>query len=526
MLRWKNKQLDGLDKQKLLKNTGTYAVLLTTLFAMAFFGVCNPGQDRGPTGPRGAAATVDGSEVTYNQFLRAYRSKMENYKQQYGESFNPAMVRVAQETMNDLINKEIIYKTALANGVGTSDNEVITMLQNANEFKDEKGNFKEENFKGWLQGNGFTEATFMLDMKRNMTVQKFSQLMSKTSFISKKEAQFTYLIKETKADVEFVKISASNAPLEVSQDEINAYVAAEANKGKLEAYFAQNSHEYNVEEQVKARHILVQFSGARNALGEAAKRSKEQAKKLAEEILAKAKNSKDFGALAKITTDEASGKSSGGDLGFFTRDKMVKEFSDVAFTLNAGDVSNVVESPFGFHIIKVEEKKAPVSKTLDMVKSDIARELIKRDKAPTALKALADEAFKSAKATPTVLPANLKWESTGEFSIGSGSIPKLGSEEAIRGSILSLKNPGDLSVAPILSQESWYILRLKSQKVASVASATDKTLEEISTSGAYSQGSRFFASFRQQLRKDYDKRNAIKPNQDYLALDKADSNGG
>jgi peptidyl-prolyl cis-trans isomerase D len=526
MFRWKNKQLDGLDKQKLLKNTGTYAVLLTTLFAMAFFGVCDPSQSGGPTGPRGAAATVDGSEVTYNQFLRAYRSKIENYKQQYGENFNPAMVRVAQETMNDLINKEIIYKTALANGVGTSDDEVITMLQNANEFRDEKGNFKEENFKGWLQGNGFTEASFMLDMKRNMTVQKFSQLMSKVSFVSKKEAQFTYLIKETKADVEFLKVSATNAPLEVTQDEINAYVAAEANKGKLEAYFAQNSHEYNVEEQVKARHILIQFTGARNALGDAAKRTKEQAKKLAEEVLVNAKKASDFGALAKESTDEASGKSSGGDLGFFTRDKMVKEFSDAAFALSAGAVSEIVESPFGFHIIKVEEKKAPISKTLDMVKNDIARELIKKDKAPLALKALADEAFKAAKESPNTLPAHLKWESTGEFSIGAGSIPKLGGDEALRGSILSFKTPGDMSVAPILSQESWYILKLKSQKMANVASATDKMLEEISTSGAYSQGNRFFTSFRQQLRKDYDKRNAIKPNQDYLALDKADANGG
>jgi hypothetical protein len=120
----------------------------------------------------------------------------------------------------------------------------------------------------------------------------------------------------------------------------------------------------------------------------------------------------------------------------------------------------------------------------------------------------------------------LKWESTGEFSIGAGSIPKLGGDESLRGSILSFKTPGDMSVAPILSQESWYILRLKSQKMANVASATDKMLEEISTSGAYSQGNRFFTSFRQQLRKDYDKRNAIKPNQDYLALDKADANGG
>src|SRR6185437_6486926 len=94
-------------------------------------------------------------------------------------------------------------------------------------------------------------------------------------------------------------------------------------------------------------------------------RTKDAAKKRAEEILAKVKApGADFAALAKQYTDEPQGKTSGGDLGFFTRETMDKHFSDAAFALAPGAVSGVVETPFGFHIIKVEQKKPAISTKL------------------------------------------------------------------------------------------------------------------------------------------------------------------
>ncbi len=105
--------------------------------------------------------------------------------------------------------------------------------------------------------------------------------------------------------------------------------------------------------RVTASHILIGYQGAAGAVGEGAGRSKDQAKQLATQILgiAKAPNA-DFEALAKKHSDDPGSASNGGKLGTFGRDAMVKPFSDAAFELQPGQVSDLVETQFGFHIIK------------------------------------------------------------------------------------------------------------------------------------------------------------------------------
>ena len=101
-------------------------------------------------------------------------------------------------------------------------------------------------------------------------------------------------------------------------------------------------------QQVQASHILI---GYQDAMRSKATRTKEEAKKLAEQILVKAKRGDDFAALAKEHSEGPSARR-GGALGRFTRRSMVKPFADAAFALKPGDVSDLVETRFGFHIIK------------------------------------------------------------------------------------------------------------------------------------------------------------------------------
>lgn len=107
------------------------------------------------------------------------------------------------------------------------------------------------------------------------------------------------------------------------------------------------------DERIGASHILIAYKGARGA-APTVTRTKEQAKKRAQEVVKKAKGpgATDFAALAKKYSDDPGSGPRGGDLGRFTRASMVKPFSDAAFALKAGDVSEVVESDFGFHVIK------------------------------------------------------------------------------------------------------------------------------------------------------------------------------
>ena len=106
------------------------------------------------------------------------------------------------------------------------------------------------------------------------------------------------------------------------------------------------------EEKVTASHILISFKGAKMADAKVT-RTKDEAKKLATDLAKKAKGPKeDFGALAKKNSDDKGSATNGGDLGEFTRPRMVKPFSDAAFALKVGEVSGIVESDFGFHVIK------------------------------------------------------------------------------------------------------------------------------------------------------------------------------
>jgi hypothetical protein len=105
------------------------------------------------------------------------------------------------------------------------------------------------------------------------------------------------------------------------------------------------------DEKVTASHVLVAYKGARNA-SSTVTRTKAEGKKRAEEVLKKARAGTDFAALAKQYSDDPGSGAHGGDLGAFTRKVMVQPFSEAAFALKPGEVSNIVETDFGFHVIK------------------------------------------------------------------------------------------------------------------------------------------------------------------------------
>lgn len=108
------------------------------------------------------------------------------------------------------------------------------------------------------------------------------------------------------------------------------------------------------EATVAASHVLIQYKGSLRA-GPTITRTKEEAKKLAGEVLAKAKKGQDFAGLAKQYSDEPGAKERAGNLGKFTKGTMVKPFADAAFALKPGDISELVETDFGFHVIKRTE---------------------------------------------------------------------------------------------------------------------------------------------------------------------------
>lgn len=160
---------------------------------------------------------------------------------------------------------------------------------------------------------------------------------------------------------------------------------------ELKSYYDKHKEEFKTPEMVKARHILVKVNPSASA------EEKKKAKEKAEDILKKIKGGQDFAKLASEFSDDPGSKMNGGDLGFFAKGRMIKPFEDAAFSLKPGEVSGVVETQFGFHIIKVEERKDAGVEGFDTAKEKIRQKLL-QDRIKTKVTEFIDSAMKDAKA--------------------------------------------------------------------------------------------------------------------------------
>jgi len=165
---------------------------------------------------------------------------------------------------------------------------------------------------------------------------------------------------------------------------------AEVTDEDAKKFYDENKAEFAQPETVKASHIL--FMVPEGASEEDTKK-KEAA---AEAALARANKGEDFTALAKELSEEPGAKESGGDLGFFTKEQMVPEFADAAFGAETDSLTGPVKTKFGYHIIKVEEKKPAGTMSFDEVKPQLAA-FLKSQKQQEAVGAVIDGLRKNAK---------------------------------------------------------------------------------------------------------------------------------
>lgn len=157
----------------------------------------------------------------------------------------------------------------------------------------------------------------------------------------------------------------------------------------ISSYYKTHQDDFKTPEMVKARHILVKVDAG------ASKADKKKAKEKAEGILKKIKSGEDFEEIASELSDDTFSKSKGGDLGFFTRGRMVKSFEDAAFSLKPGEISDIVETKFGYHIIKLDEKKEEGVEPYDTAKIKIKENLLK-ERTRSKVSEFMDKAMKDA----------------------------------------------------------------------------------------------------------------------------------
>lgn len=156
---------------------------------------------------------------------------------------------------------------------------------------------------------------------------------------------------------------------------------------EMKKYYDENKDDFYID-QVEASHILIKTIDDEDK--KLSDEKKAEAKKKAEEVLAKAKAGEDFSELAKEYSQDTVSAKNGGDLGFFKKGEMVKPFEEAAFSMKVGEISDLVESDFGYHIIKVTDKEDR-QKTFDEVKEAI-RKTLQDEKCDAQVEKLKEEA--------------------------------------------------------------------------------------------------------------------------------------
>ena len=357
-------------------------------------------------------ATVNGREVLLGSYQRAYQMQMQSLRSAYGDKFNEEMLRqlgIAQRIVQQLIDEEAVLAEADRLGITVSDAELHERIIRMPGFQ-ENGHFVGyARYQQILQYQRppMRPSEFESQYRNELIAEKLQAAVTGWIRVSDADVEAEYLRRNEKVKLELAVFTANQfrSGIQPTDAELAAqfaahpdayripekrrvrYLAIDASTlrskmtvtaQEIEQRYKDNIQTYSTPEQIRASHILFKTEAKDEAT----------VRKLAESVLAKIKAGGDFAALAKQYSDDDS-KKNGGDLDYFGRGTMVKEFEDAAWALQPGQVSDIVKSPFGFHIIKLVDKKPATQKSLAEVRPQI-EDQIRMEKAQAEAQKLAD----------------------------------------------------------------------------------------------------------------------------------------
>lgn len=345
------------------------------------------------------AASVNDEVISQRQFERLYQRVAAAYQNMGPQA--PPVEFLRTQALNQLIDVELLNQEADRLGLTVDESELRSAIAASPDFQRD-GHFDRDLYVQLLQQNGYKPSDFEEMQRSRMLAGKVQELVRSGVHVSDQEVKDRFRYENERLNLRFVRFLASQLlnDVTVTDEDLAAYFAQNQEKYRqpdrvrvklldfrpqdfadkitpsetdIQAYYESNRENYRRPEEVRARHILFKVDPQASADDKAA------ARKQAEEVLAQAKGGADFAELAKQRSQDSTA-SNGGDLGKFGRGVMTPTFENAAFALEPGQVSDVVESPFGFHIIKLEEKFPEHMQTIDEARPAIV-EAIKTQQA-------------------------------------------------------------------------------------------------------------------------------------------------
>lgn len=394
------------------------------------------------------AATVNGTEIDQREFQQTFYEQRGRMQEMLGEQYDSRIFdpQLRQRVINELIERELLLQNADAMKFRVSDQNVAATIRSFEAFQ-EDGVFSPELYRQQLGSQGQSPAGFELRIKRALLASQLPRGIAATAFVMDAELDAIIRLQGQRREVAYLTLpikqyeneaEASEAAVasyyethrdrymtpemvsveyvELSADELAANDAP--SEDVLREFYQSRRQQFSVPEERQVRHILLTIpEGASEADVEAIRRQ-------AEGILSRIRAGESFAAVAREVSQDPGSADMGGDLGFIARGVMEPDFDQVAFTLEAGNVSDPVLTSFGFHLIKVDEIRAGQTRPFAEVRADLLREY-QRDVADRKYFDLADKLTNMAYETPDSLAdvadeLGLKLQESAEFSRAGG----------------------------------------------------------------------------------------------------------
>lgn len=404
--------LDRMRRHKawLKWSLGLVVVTFVLLYVPSFF---DPLAGTGAN-PNDAVATVDGRRITVGTFQRLYQQQMMSVQQAYGGQLTNDMIQqlgIPQRVVQQMIDEEAMIVEAERLGLTVTDAELRERILRMPGFQQDGQFIGDERYRQVLQMQRppLRASEFEEQLRKSLLAEKLQAAVTGWVHVpdSEVEAEYKQRNEKVKLEMAVLQADAFRAGITPTDAEISAHFAANqesyrepekrrvryisidaealrtgmtATAAEVEARYRDNMAMFSTPEQVRASHILFKTDGKDEAT----------VRKAAEAVLAKVGAGEDFAALAKQYSEDSSA-ANGGDLDFFAREAMVKEFSDAAFGQDVGEVSGLVKSQFGFHIIKTTDRRPASTRTLADVRAQL-EDQIKLEKAQVEAQSVADQA--------------------------------------------------------------------------------------------------------------------------------------
>ncbi|BCX82310.1 peptidyl-prolyl cis-trans isomerase D [Methylomarinovum caldicuralii] len=412
----------------------TWIILILIIVPFALWGI----QNYFDTGREKPIAVVGDREFFERDLLRLYENQYARFADQYPEE------ELKKQALERLIDDEVLFQAAVEKKLAVSDAQVAQFIRNLPFFQTD-GRFDEEKYQRLLAGQGLTTTAFVAQVRRTLLMEQLRRSITDSAFATEAEAKRFYQLQNQQRKIAYLILPLPEEGIEVGDAEIQAYYNAhrdqfqtpekvaveyvklsiddiartiQPTEDELRQYYEEQQQAFTTPEERRIRHILIAVK--QDASPEEKQQALEKAKAVRQRLL----QGEDFVHVAKEVSDDPGSKAKGGDLGFVRKGLMEKNFEQAAFSLPKGEISEPVETPFGYHLIQVTEIKLARVKPFEVVKDEIAQ-AIKRQKAEAKFYELGEQLAQLAYENPQSLePAaealGLKIQTTPPFTRDQG----------------------------------------------------------------------------------------------------------